>query len=251
MVNALQIELLKSRRTKSFIITIFLMFIGFLWNTVSTGSEINSVNYDGASVLFNNQTMNSLFLPIAISIFTSRIVSNELEGQTFKLQESNGRTLIQIFYSKLILSTVFFLILAILGTVATNVFAMVNGVSVPLTITIIQILGQLLSSFSLICIYLTFAMFTDKQGLLLSSGFLGGFIGLILASKSTIFWTFAIPWVGSAYLSPYKFTLINNSNYLYKFDQSIYFRFLIYLIYCLLLYLLVRSIFLKKERQRK
>ena len=46
MVNALQIELLKSRRTKSFIITIFLMFIGFLWNTVSTGSEINSVSYD-------------------------------------------------------------------------------------------------------------------------------------------------------------------------------------------------------------
>ena len=251
MVNALQIELLKSRRTKSFIITIFLMFIGLLWNTVSTGSEINSVNYDGASVLFNNQTMNSLFLPIAISIFTSRIVSNELEGQTFKLQESNGRTLIQIFYSKLILSTVFFLILGILGTVATNVFAMGNGVSVTLTITIIQILGQLLSSFSLICLYLTFAMFTDKQGLLLSSGFLGGFIGLILASKSTIFWTFAIPWVGCAYLSPYKFTLINNSNYLYKFDQSIYFRFLIYLIYCLLLYLLVRIIFLKKERQRK
>ena len=111
------------------------MFIGLLWNTVSTGSEINSVNYDGASVLFNNQTMNSLFLPIAISIFTSRIVSNELEGQTFKLQESNGRTLIQIFYSKLILSTVFFLILGILGTVATNVFAMVKGVSVPVSYT--------------------------------------------------------------------------------------------------------------------
>ena len=106
MVNALQIELLKSRRTKSFIITIFLMLIGFLWNTVSTGSEINSVSYDGVSVLFNNQTMNSFFLPIAISIFTSRIVSNELEGQTFKLQESNGTTLTQIFYSKLILSTV-------------------------------------------------------------------------------------------------------------------------------------------------
>ena len=247
MVNALQIELLKSRRTKSFIITIFLMLIGFLWNTVSTGSEINSVSYDGVSVLFNNQTMNSFFLPIAISIFTSRIVSNELEGQTFKLQESNGTTLTQIFYSKLILSTVFFLILAILETVATNVFAMVNGVSVPLTITILQILGQLLSSFSLICLYLTFAMFTDKQGLLLSSGFIGGFIGLI----STILWTFAIPWVGCSYLSPYKFTLINNSSYLYKFDQSIYFRLLIYLIYCLLLYLLVRSIFLKKERQRK
>ena len=241
MVNALQIELLKSRRTKSFIITIFLMLIGFLWNTVSTGSEINSVSYDGVSVLFNNQTMNSFFLPIAISIFTSRIVSNELEGQTFKLQESNGTTLTQIFYSKLIISTVFFLILAILETVATNVFAMVNGVSVPLTITILQILGQLLSSFSLICLYLTFAMFTDKQGL----------IGLILASKSTILWTFAIPWVGCSYLSPYKFTLINNSSYLYKFDQSIYFRLLIYLIYCLLLYLLVRSIFLKKERQRK
>lgn len=75
--------------------------------------------------------MNSFFLPIAISIFTSRIVSNELEGQTFKLQQSNGTTLIQIFYSKLILSTVFFLILAILETVATNVFAMVNGVRVP------------------------------------------------------------------------------------------------------------------------
>lgn len=191
--------------------------------------------------------MNSFFLPIAISIFTSRIVSNELEGQTFKLQQSNGTTLIQIFYSKLILSTVFFLILAILETVATNVFAMVNGVRVPLTITIFQILGQLLSSFSLICLYLTFAMFTDKQGLLLSSGFLG----LILASKSTIFWTFIVPWVGCSYLSPYKFTLINSSSYLYKFDQSIYLKLLIYLIYCLLLYLIVRSIFLKKERQRK
>ena len=247
MGNALQIELLKSRRTKSFIITILLMLIGFLWNTASTGSEINSASYDGVSVLFNNQTMNSFFLPIAISIFTSRIVSNELEGQTFKLQESNGTTLIQIFYSKLILSTVFFLILAILETVATNVFAMVNGVRVPLTITILQILGQFLSSFSLICLYLTFAMFTDKQGLLLSSGFLG----LILASKSTIFWTFIVPWVGCSYLSPYKFTLINSSSYLYKFDQSIYLKLLIYLIYCLLLYLIIRSIFLKKERQRK
>lgn len=251
MVNALQIELLKSRRTKSFVITICLIIIGFLWNTVSTISEINSASYDGVSVLFNNQTMHSFFLPIAISVFTSRIVSNELEGQTFNLQEANGTTLIQIFYSKLILSIVFFWLLAISETVATNVFAMVNGTSVPLTISFLQISGQVLASFSLICLYLTFAMFTDKQGLLLSSGFIGGFLGVILAPKSTNLWTFPIPWLGASYLAPYKFTVINNSSFFYKFDQSIYIRLLMYLMYCLLLYLMVRSILLKEERRGK
>lgn len=87
-----------------------------------------------------------------------------------------------------------------------------------------------------------------KQGVLLSLGFIGGFIGLVLASKSTSFWSFLIPWIGCSYLSPYKFALIDSTIYNYFLDQLILFKMLVYLLYAVLLYFVVRAIIERKER---
>lgn len=164
MLNALRIELLKSRRTKSFFITVVLMIVALLWNIVSLGDELHSIKFDSVGVLFNNQTMNSFFLPIAISIFTSRIVSNEINGQTFKLQNANGTTTTQIFNRKLILASLFFLFISAVETRATSIFALINGTHVSMQIIIVQTLGQFLASFTLICIYLSLAMIIKNKG---------------------------------------------------------------------------------------
>lgn len=246
MLNALRIELLKSRRTKSFFITMALMIVALAWNLVSLGEELHSIEYDTLGVLFNNQTINSFFLPIAVSIFTSKIVSNEIMGQTFKLQNANGTTTLQIFTSKMILASLFFLLISVLQTGVTSLFASMNGIQVPMQVKLIQCLGQFLASFTLICIYLSLAMFIERQGVLLSLGFIGGFFGLILASKSTSFLIFLFPWVGVPYLSPYKFTLIDATTYNYFLDQLILFKLVIYFFYALLIYFLVRQIIRKK-----
>ncbi|KAA9220737.1 MULTISPECIES: ABC transporter permease [Aerococcus] len=247
MVNALRIELLKSRRTRSFSLAIILMLVALLWNLVSLASEFSSRQLDAVGVLFNNQTVNSLLLPIAISIFTSRIVNNERVGQTFKLQNANGKTTLKIFDSKLILTALFFLLIAIGQTGAVSLYASVHGVHVPLPISLLQVIGQFLASLSLITLYLFLALVIEKQGLLLSLGFMGGFFGLVLASKTSALWSFILPFLGAGYLAPYKFTLLDSMTYTYVLDACLGLRLMLYLAYLAIIAIAVRIMIARKE----
>lgn len=244
MLNALTIELLKSRRTRSFSMTLILMVVALLWNLLSLGGQLEE---KGLGVLFSNQTLNSLFLPIAISLFTNRIVTNELIGQTFKLQEANGRRRFQIFHAKLLLTALFFLLLALVETGVISLFALSQGVGIPFRVIALQTLGQWLASLTLILFHLGAAMIFDKQGVLLSAGFFGGFLGLILAPKSNALWSFLIPWSGCAYLSPYKFTVIDQTNFSFLVDDRIGLRMVVYTAYVGIIYLGL-SQFLKRRR---
>lgn len=246
MVKALQIELLKSRRTRSFSLAAILMLAALLWNLVSLGSEFSSRQLDAVGVLFNNQTVNSLLLPIAISIFTSRIVNNERMGQTFKLQNANGRSTLKIFDSKLLLTALFFLLIAIVQTGLVTLYASSHGVHVPLSISLLQVIGQFLASLSLIYCYLFLALVIEKQGLLLSLGFMGGFFGLVLASKTSALGSFILPFLGAGYLAPYKFNLIDGSSYNYILDACLGLRLLLYLLYLAIIAVAVRAMIARK-----
>lgn len=74
MLKAIQIELLKSKRTKSFIIATLIVTMGLLWKIAAFLGHTN-----GVEVFFDNQDIHVFVLPIAISIFISRIISNEKE----------------------------------------------------------------------------------------------------------------------------------------------------------------------------
>ena len=84
--------------------------------------------------LFSNQNVNLLMLPIAVSVFVSRIVSNEREGQTFKLQATNGLGLMTIFRHKFLFTMVFFFVMSFAEIVAICCFGKQSGISIPMDI---------------------------------------------------------------------------------------------------------------------
>ena len=86
MLNNLSIELLKAKRTKSFLISILVMGVGFAWAIAAATRYLSNPDMHQISLIFYMiKEVNGLILPIVISLFVSRIVKNEKEGNTFKL----------------------------------------------------------------------------------------------------------------------------------------------------------------------
>ena len=111
-MKCVYIEWLKSRRTKSFSIVTLLMIVATLWSIAMFMSVFSHPELKNVGTLFSNQNVNLLMLPIAVSVFVSRIVSNEREGQTFKLQATNGLGLMTIFRHKFLFTMVFFFVMS-------------------------------------------------------------------------------------------------------------------------------------------
>ena len=85
MLNNLSIELLKAKRTKSFLISILVMGVGFAWAIVAATRYLSNPNIHQISLIFYMiKEVNGLILPIVIALFVSRIVKNEKEGKHFQ-----------------------------------------------------------------------------------------------------------------------------------------------------------------------
>ena len=97
MFKEIEIEWLKSRRTKSYISSFLLMLVGVFWEINAKLSQISMRDVHGISSLFNDQTVETIVLPMIVVLFISGIVRNEYMGNTFKLQLSNGYTYLSIF----------------------------------------------------------------------------------------------------------------------------------------------------------
>ncbi len=202
MFQALQIEWLKSRRTKSYLTAALMFLIGFAWEIVAMGGQVRQV---GLAALLSNQTTDTMILPLAVSLFTSRLVRNEQEGQTFRLQQANGHSYRRVFTDKFLLSFLYLAFLCLVKTELFALYAITQGVPILWSALALKLAGGLLSLFVLLCFYLTLAMLMDKQGLLLGAGFLGAFLGIILESKTFSLWSWWIPFTSPAFLSPYSF----------------------------------------------
>ena len=246
MIKAIQIELLKSKRTKSFFIVSILMVIATIWNILTFSAAIKRPELKVTGTLFSNQNVNLFILPIAVSIFASRIVGNEHAGQTFKLQVANGQQMLTIFNHKFLFMMLLFSVLSILEVGVISFFGIQAGISIPFTTVSVQIIGQLLAIFSLICLYLTFAMIIEKQGILLALGLLGGFISIVLNPGSDSFVSLLNPLTGSGSLAPYKYQFIKKGLSDYIFDNQIFMKMIIYVVQCFILYGLARIILRRK-----
>ncbi|MFX3733515.1 ABC transporter permease, partial [Streptococcus suis] len=100
-MNGVKIESLKSIRTQSISIVIILMFVAKHWKIATFISAFSShTELRLAGTLFSNQNVNLLMFPIAVCVFASRIVGNEHEVHTFKLQIANVQSLTAIFLDK-------------------------------------------------------------------------------------------------------------------------------------------------------
>ena len=206
-MKGVYIEWLKSRRTKSFSIVTLLMIVATLWSIAMFMSVFSHPELKNVGTLFSNQNVNLLMLPIAVSVFVSRIVSNEREGQTFKLQATNGLGLMTIFRHKFLFTMVFFFVMSFAEIVAICCFGKQSGISIPMDIVGVQFLGQLLSIFA--------------------------------ASLLN-------PLTGAGSLAPYKYHFLGDGAYTYLLDQQLPWKLVFFMIYCLMLYGLANVILRKR-----
>ena len=127
-------------------------------------------------------------------------------------------------------------------------FRLVNGLHTSLLLVLFFLLGQMLTALSLSYIFLGLSFLLDKQGVVLAFGFLFGFLGTVLASRSQSILSFWLPGTGNAYLAPYKYHLLSNDqlSYTYIQDQTLLIRVLIYIAFCFLLRLIVYRVIQKK-----
>lgn len=249
MLQNIKIELLKIRRTHTFLILFVIMIIASLWQLFAINSELSHSNLRNIAVFYNNQTVDCLILPIMVSIFASKIISNEKEGQTFKLQQSNGTEIYRIFLSKILLMVSTSIVLFVMEVAFRYVYASINGIHTSVMLLLLFLIGQVLTVFSLICIFLVLSLLLNKQGIVLAIGFLFGFLGTVMASRSQSILSFWLPGIGNAYLAPYKYHLIDNAqlSYEYTLDQYLPVRLLIYILFCLLIYMIARMVIRRKE----
>ncbi|WP_025729208.1 bacteriocin [Atopobacter phocae] len=252
MIKAIQIEWLKSKRTKSFMISIMMMLVAVLWSLAAASKSMHVMNLQTIGLFFNNLQTNPIFLPIATCLFISRIVSNEKEGRTFKLQEANNTTLMTIFNRKLIFANMAFFLLNVAQVLMVYLYVWRYGIDVSIGILILQTLGLTMSSFTLLVFFLYLSMVIDKQGLLIGMGVLSGFFGIIM-TKSLKWINLIFPFGGSSFLALYRFELMSSSDkldYAFIWDKSVPINYVVYAIYCLLCYLLVRYLMMKKEEEK-
>lgn len=248
MLQNIRIELLKTRRTHTYLILLILMVISSAWQLFAANAELVHPELKEISVLYNNQTVDCLLVPVMVSIFSSKIISNEKEGQTFKLQKSNGTGIRKIFLSKLCLMMSIFMCLFVMEAAIRYVYALVNGLHTSMLLVLFFLLGQMLTALSLSYIFLGLSFLLDKQGVVLAFGFLFGFLGTVLESRSQSILSFWLPGTGNAYLAPYKYHLLSNDqlSYTYIQDQTLLIRVLIYIALCFLLRLIVYRVIQKK-----
>lgn len=252
--HSLHIEILKSKRTKSFFIVFFLMIIATVWNLACTVSEISKHSelwIPGS--LFNNQTVDVLLLPMAISVFVSKLWDIERSGSTFKLLRSNGQSLSSIIFAKMELGIGFLSLLSLFENLIILVFGYFNHISISTFAFFIAVIGKIFNIVLLFMIYQSIAVLFNSRGVLLTLGIIGGFIGISLSAKSSMLFSFLIPWIGAA-LSPYKFSLLssetNNISYTYIADDLILMKLSLYFVYIILMLLISRRIFKRKDGEQ-
>ena len=157
MLNNLSIELLKAKRTKSFLISILVMGVGFAWAIAAATRYLSSPHMHQISLIFYMiKEVNGLILPIVVALFVSRIVKNEKEGNTFKLLLANGENVRHIFLSKLGLTMFVLIFLAFLEGVVVQLIAILSGLANR---------HFLASLFCLDLSVFDFAVFTEKAGI--------------------------------------------------------------------------------------
>ena len=201
MLNNLSIELLKAKRTKSFFIIILVMGVGFAWAIAAATRYLSNPAMHQINLIFYMiKEVNGLILPIVISLFVSRIVKNEKEGNTFKLLLANGENVRHIFLSKLGLTMFVLTFLAILEGVVVQLIANFSGLEMPVSLILWQIVIFLLASFVLTCLFLTLQFLLKKQALILALGIFGGFLGVGFG-HAPAFLQLIFPFGGIGYLS--------------------------------------------------
>lgn len=247
MIKDVAIEFLKTKRSKSFFLTFLVIGITLLWMmAILTKYSSISQYHDMRIIYYGVLDVETLMLPIFLSVFVARIFEIERSGNALKLMAINGQSVTNIFWSKLFLTMIVGGIFSLLESLVMLLVAKMGQLSWSIKELLFKNLINLSFIFVLVCVFLMVSLFIKKQELVIASGFIGGFIGFMLHRSSFI--SLIIPFGGIRYLSLVNMKVVAGKVIL-EMNQQIVFHFLIYIIYMIVLYSLLRYLLNMKGKK--
>ena len=248
-MKALSVEYRKQRHLYVWLIPLIFLAVLFLWGTAG---QRNLSDFDLAQgysyLLYQFPILNCILMPTMLAVIASRICDMEVKGQTWKLlftlQNKGG------FYDRKFLTEFLYLLLFCLGQLGILLFyGMIYGYTEPLPLVLFfrHLAVTLVAGIAVLTLQHILSLLSANQIIPLLTGLAGSFLGLFseffpTALARLILWNyfgafvpFGIAWDEAAQeviLTPVSFS------------AGLFAGFFIFTI---LLYLLCRTIFIKKE----
>lgn len=246
ILSDIKIELLKIKRTKTFLHTIFIIMIAVLWAISASINYLNRADEKFLNIIIANFIdLNIIFLPIVISLITNKICDIEHKHQTFKYMKAIGINKSSIFKSKFIFLFINLSFMIIIETVFIIILSNLYNIRIDKNL-IRFILGNIVSVYILNSLFLFIAIEYKNKFFLLSSGIIGGFIGIIL-SRLPIFIRAIIPFGIISVLSPIDIKYNEITKKIVYYDKNNFILLLIYFIIGVLLYKFLKKYIDKEE----
>ncbi len=245
----LSIEKLKARRRCLWLIpTVILAFLVLwtMWSYQTVTSKDQQQGY--SSLLFQLPLLNTILMPLMIAVISSRICDMEIKGNTLKLLCTLQRRRI-IYDCKLLYSAKYLLLfclgemLLILG--AGQMFHFTE--TLPLSVLGLNFLCTLLVGMAVMILQQTLSLLSENQLVPLILGLAGSFLGLFSIYFPDRISQFVL-WSYFATFTPLRMDWDRATRALTYYPIPFpTVKFILFLVFTLLLYLLGKHRFQKKE----
>lgn len=178
MIKLIQLEFFKLKRKKIGLSILLLLFAELIWSLWAASSYTDTYN-GWCYLLYQIPTMNTLLMPILISILTSRLSDNEYKGDTFKLLGSMMDAH-KLYLAKLICGSIYLIFTTLGQVLCMLVTSQLISFTDPMPLGHITtfILTTMVVNLCLLVLYQTVSLLFANQAIVLIAGITGGFIGL-------------------------------------------------------------------------
>lgn len=181
-MKVVSLELYKLRHKHLFLmVTLFLLVeIGWAFMSASMSFSRNPDSAGWELLIATLTSMNGLFLPILSAICVSRICDMEHKGNTWKLLLSVSVKRSKLYMAKYISASIVMLWACLFQVLAITGFGIIKGIeqAVPIFLMSRFVIGTLLTNMTIIALQQWISMAVKNQAFALSSGMIGGFIGM-------------------------------------------------------------------------
>ena len=248
-MRALRMEFFKCRRRRLWLPLLIMMAAQLAWGLYSMRElSAKELQQGWAIILYNFPMLNAMMMPVIAAVVASRMADIEHKGQTLKLLETVQRTG-ALFDSKFICGAVYMTLFVLVQIAVILCFGMINGFhgAPPLDKIGEYFAATLLTTLTVLLLQLVLSLLIPNQMIGMIIGLIGSFIGLFSlffppSFQKFFVWAYyavlynsAMDWDEATRISDYYFTSFNVTG------------FLCLIAYFILIYVIGRILFVKKE----
>lgn len=180
-MKALLLECYKSRRKHLILIVLAMAAVSFLWLAVGLRKMDDADRAMGyAYCLYQMPLLNSITLPVFISVLVTRLCDMEHKGNALKalltMERSNS-----LFAAKFVLTGLYLLLAVVLQAASFLLIGRIYGFTeaLPVSDLLLYVLSQWLVSLFLALVIQILSLRYINQFIPLVCGLIGGFLGLM------------------------------------------------------------------------